>query len=211
MKIICTECGIESEKPDKEIKSQMKSGRTKFFCSMSCAGYYNNRKRFPPKPFIKIKCKNCNNEFETKNYAKQFCSRSCASSGSITEKRINAGKSSLNNFANLSQEDMISMISKGLKSREKWKYLDIESLLKRNNIRFEFEFPLDNYVYDLALFDKKLLIEFDGSYHHYEDQKEVDDDKNETAIRNGWIIKRIKVNEKIVFDKSLIEPIILKG
>lgn len=35
--IVCAFCGEESEKAEREIKRQLKKGRTKFYCSLSCS------------------------------------------------------------------------------------------------------------------------------------------------------------------------------
>lgn len=41
-KIICAVCGEETEKPAAEIKRQKKRGKTKFYCSLKCAGKTKN-------------------------------------------------------------------------------------------------------------------------------------------------------------------------
>lgn len=47
MIIMCAECGKEAEKPDKEIRRQLKKNSEKvFFCSLSCAAIKHN-KDFP--------------------------------------------------------------------------------------------------------------------------------------------------------------------
>ena len=45
MQMICHECGTEFEKPDKEIRRQVKAGRDYFFCSRSCTATYANKIR----------------------------------------------------------------------------------------------------------------------------------------------------------------------
>lgn len=45
MKVICHLCGVEFDKPDKEVRRQQKEGRDYFFCSRSCTGIYANKIR----------------------------------------------------------------------------------------------------------------------------------------------------------------------
>jgi len=92
--------------------------------------------------------------------------------------------------------------SKGLRSREWWKYKKLHSYLEGKYVKHIFEFPLDNYVFDLALVDKKILVEFDGPYHNSRQQQNLDEEKNQIAKEHGWKIFRIPLlSEKILPEK----------
>ncbi len=76
----CYQCKKPFYKIKKEIKSFLNgtSLSTINFCSMKCKGISSKRTK-------KIKCYNCNNEFERnlyriKQYSKNFCSHSCCAS-----------------------------------------------------------------------------------------------------------------------------------
>lgn len=205
MLIICTWCGIQSEKPDKEIRRQIKKGRNFFFCCSKHAAHYNNlnkRNRFP----IRKKCKYCGTEFSTFTGRKEksFCSRSHASRGSISELRRQKAKE----MGRKTRKNLIS-VSQVLKIREKWKYEKIIKYLEVNKIIFEIEYEIKPFVYDLALIDKKLLIEFDERYGHSgKKQHFIDIKKDQIAKENGWKIKRIKVKEKTIIEVELIKELI---
>lgn len=75
-KIICSKCGIECEKPSKEINRQIKNGRVDFFCGLSCAQSYNKTTTHG----VISNCLWCKKEFQTtthKRYRK-CCSLDCA-------------------------------------------------------------------------------------------------------------------------------------
>jgi len=128
-----------------------------------------------------------------------FCSRSCASKGSMTDKRLEkAHLSGLKNKINLLSCEEI------LRLREGWKYKLIEKILKNNSINYQFEYPINNYVYDLAILEKKLLFEFDGTSHNWYKQIKIDEIKNNIAIENGWNIIRIKVNDKEIIQSNFL-------
>jgi len=200
MLIICTWCEKESEKPDREIKRQLKKGRTIFFCCIShVAKYYNLRKKNHP---IKKNCKLCGIEFPTVTGSKErdFCSRSHASKGSMTELRKRVYK----DVSHKSRENLIS-VDETLRKRENWKYKKIIELLDRNNIKYEFEYRIKPYIYDLALFEKKIFIEFDGKYHFTEkEQKQTDRKKDELARKNNWKIIRIPVQTNVIIDPGCL-------
>lgn len=85
---------------------------------------------------------------------KRFCCRSCASKGSVNEKRRQAGKQAAKN--NFTPETYgIKNIQNLLRLREAWKYEDIKKYLDNLNVNYEFEYIIENYIYDLALIDKK--------------------------------------------------------
>ena len=96
-------------------------------------------------------------------------------------------------------------------ANECWKYEKIDKILKDKNINYKFEYPMIGndklYIYDLALIDKKIIIEFDEKHHNDTRQRKIDAIKNEIAITSGWEIKRIKVKSE-VFEFSVIEKLL---
>ena len=74
--IICDNCKKKCEKPTKEINRQIKQGRIKFYCSLSCST--SNLKTTTEK--IKSNCLFCGKEIDTtthKNH-KKCCNKNCA-------------------------------------------------------------------------------------------------------------------------------------
>ncbi len=70
-------------------------GNSGLFCSSKCVGSFSKKKE------IVIPCGYCNREFPSseKARASKFCSRDCASAGSVTDlRRDRARESSINNF-----------------------------------------------------------------------------------------------------------------
>lgn len=150
----CLNCGKSFEKELAEYNRQIKKDNHNFFCSNSCAAKYNNQK-LKKQEKEKI-CPVCQKKFITKTGVKEkrFCCRSCASKGSVNEKRRQAGKQAAKN--NFTPETYgIKNIQNLLRLREAWKYEDIKKYLDNLNVNYEFEYIIENYIYDLALIDKK--------------------------------------------------------
>ena len=92
-----------------------------------------------------------------------------------------------------------------LKKREAWKYADIKIYLDSNNISHEFEYAFNEYyVYDLVLFDYRILVEFDGSGHNSRNMMCRDFEKDNAAEENGYDIVRIKVDDNLVIPAEQI-------
>ncbi len=206
MKIIelfCTGCNILFVKELKEVTRQRKNGNYNFYCNSKCFGVCHTK-------VIRCEyrhCDYCEGIFLT-DYTTdtKHCSRSCASVNSVTDyRREKAVESGTNNYKNISG---IDTIAKGLRNREMWKYAEISKFLNERNIFHEFEFPLERFVFDLALFDKEILIEFDGSYHADGRQKPTDYQKAVTAFTYGWTIKRVNTSDNEVLSPELISSFI---
>jgi len=92
--------------------------------------------------------------------------------------------------------------SDALKLREGHKYVDLDLyLIGRPH---EFEYPLGKFVFDLVLFDKKILVEFDGSYHKYGAQPGVDLEKERIAISHGFtLVRRVTIRGEKISPKML--------
>ena len=195
IKITCAYCGTIVEKDAREVKRQQKKGRVRFYCNLSCAAKHKNEAK--KKPEVVKLCPICGKEFVTSTRNKKnktFCSRSCASKGSVTEYRrsraIEIGK-------RLSEKYTadIRTVKRMMEKREKDKYSEIEAFLQNSGIKYEFEFILENKLYDLALIDERILVEFDGKDHGCSKGECFENDKlkDNIASKNNWTLKRIKV------------------
>jgi len=89
-----------------------------------------------------------------------------------------------------------------LKLREGWKYAALERQLAGRE--YEFEYELGGYVFDLALLDRGVLVEFDGPYHEGGAQAEVDEAKDEAAEAAGFIVVRRPVQPAVVISPTTI-------
>ena len=200
IRIKCPICGKEFEKVGYEVTRQIKKNpNTQFYCGPVCAtiGAHEKQKN----PNVTKTCPVCGKLFVTKSGAKEstFCSRSCASAGSVTEARRNAGRKAAEiNFT--PETHTIQNMQYILKQREAWKYLLIKNVLDFLGIQYEFECIVGNYIYDLALFDKKLLVEFDGPDHNYDNNYA----KNINAGVNYWNILRISVEPAQIINPSFL-------
>ncbi len=90
-----------------------------------------------------------------------------------------------------------------LQKREAWKYAALkQTLLGRPH---EFEYELEGFVFDLALLDTKVLVEFDGPYHERKAQQQQDAVKEEAATRNGFWLVRRRVLPAVVIGPATLE------
>lgn len=110
-------------------------------------------------------------------------------------------KAKITGRANLKHD--ASTIAASLRSREGWKYAVLKKYLDNLGEPHKFEYVPSGArcIYDLALLSRKLLLEFDGSYHKPKKQKIEDAKKERTAKRLGWILCRIPVR-----DNEVIHP-----
>ena len=68
----------------------------------------------------------------------------------------------------------------------------------------DFEYEVGNHVFDLALLDVRLLIEFDGPYHAGA-QLEADTKKDAVAMAHGFSVIRRSVPSATIIDPCVIE------
>ena len=140
-----------------------------------------------------------------------FCSRSCASRGSVTEKRREAArKAGLANCKNMNTPEARAA---SLRSREWWRYSDLAIVLDAVGESYTFEFPVKvdectYYVFDLALHNRKLLVEFDGKYHQWSEQRRKDTQKEHIAQEQGWEILRMLVSDNHPIPIKVIKDIL---
>jgi len=176
----CAHCNKKIEVLAAEHKRQVSLGRKRFFCSKSCAAILGNNLRDDLRCIVEKICPQCREKFETMTGAKSstFCSRECASAGSVTEKRRDVARAT--GFANYKNIGTAKSISDGLRTREAWKYKELESYLKSRGEPYKFEFVLPDtrHIFDLALPRLTVLIEFDGRYHRLEKQANRDSKKD---------------------------------
>lgn len=191
----CENCKKTFEKTNSEYNRRIQNGQTRFFCSRQCANMTINQ----PFPKIRKRCPVCRKEFLTSGGKKgaTFCSRSCASKGSVSEhRRIVARETSSKNFVHASSVSAQHL----LKCRESFKYQQLEEFLSKMNIAYEFEYLLNDFIYDLALLDEKILIEFDGKDHRYIDETE----KTKNAKDSGFTLYRVNVDANSVISPEEI-------
>lgn len=197
VRLVCANCGKEFDKPAGEYRRRIKEGHTKFFCSRSCSAIAANKKR--KSMTIEKVCPVCGKMFTTKDnrHEATFCSRSCASKGSMTPKRIEA-----QSLSGKQHTDNLLSPSATLKLREQWKYVEVDKALRQR--KHEFEYPLGGYVFDLALLDVNVLVEFDGPDHHNAHQEKIDREKDIIARSCGFMVVHRDVEPATVISPSAI-------
>jgi len=203
--LICSWCGDEFKIRVAEFNRRRKHGKNRFFCCRSCAVCHQNEARENKRVPITKKCPHCRNTFKTMSGSKSpaNCSRSCASAGSVTPKRLAAAR--MMGGKNASNINTIQSIANGLRVREWRKYEKLDAYLKRKKVVHVFEFPLPRtrYIFDLALVGLKTLVEFDGIYHKSMGQVKTDQQKDAVAKRRGWRVVRVLERGDVLSPRSL--------
>jgi very-short-patch-repair endonuclease len=199
IKTICNTCGDTVIKPLKEYTRSIKRGRM-FYCNNSCAAVFGNRSKI--KPIVEKLCLNCGSKFTTKSDNKEstYCSRECASTHSYYQSDIRQSAAKLQGFLH---KENLSKPHETLKKREAWKYVELKDRLK--SVEHEFEFLLGDFVYDLMIYDRKLLIEFDAKDHDTYTQRNIDRLKEELARQAGYQLVRISVESSTVIPGNFID------
>jgi len=210
----CQWCGDDVEKVLSEVNRQLKKRDAMFFCSQKCAAYSINSRRGDLRKLVTKTCPWCDEDFETMTGAKSptFCSRSCASAGSVTEARRSLGELDVIK-SNLAKGCTVEAIADKLWSREAWKYKKVQKLLDSLDENYDFEHPLKGtrHIFDLALLGHKILVEFDGRYHRSPSQKQCDKKKSLAARKQGWRVKRVRTSVNKVFGTSAVKKILEKA
>jgi len=193
-----------------EVKRKLKNGNNNFFCGQSCSTKWSNEVRGIKSEKFKMICK-CEKEFETstRRRSKRHCSPSCASKYSVTKKRREGNrKGGLTCASILSHSEKVHMTSNAMKNREAWKYVEINKFLLFQKEDFEFELPLGNYIFDLAIKSRMLIIEFDAKYHNDPIQSKTDFKKDQIAKENGWELIRIETESNKILQPELLYDIL---
>jgi hypothetical protein len=133
----CSHCRKNFSRLTKEVFRQLKRGREEFFCSSTCAAIHNNLSRDSAHHPLKKICPTCKKEFQSHTGAKAatFCSRGCASRGSVTDhRREKAKEMGLKNIKNF--EGIISFYRSRYRSKSEGK---VAVLLESFGITFFYE------------------------------------------------------------------------
>ena len=193
----CAHCAASLLRPVKEVNRSRRLGR-EFFCDNAC----KNAHYAQPAEQGAI-CEFCNLAFVSRRVRgiwTRFCSRSCASAGSVTERRKMEAKRTGSESANLLS------VSEAMKRREDWKYAEMALVLE--GIDHEFEFEVGEFVFDLYLHPDNLLIEFDGEYHRTDrEQMRRDRLKDLAAKENGYELARVPVKAAKVIPAAILSRI----
>lgn len=206
--LTCLECSKEFQKETKEVKRRVKAGKTEFFCGISCSTAYRMRVTGVTYPPVEAICPTCGREFTTTSAPKapKHCSRSCANTTrprEATPGRVAAGLAHADNLLG------VHVLAASLRSREGWNYQGMVTVLTQLGVSHTFEFPLDPYVYDLALHDTKTLVEFDGPDHTYSTEVQaLDALKTQHAHQLGWKLERIAVEPAAPIPPSKIRHLL---
>jgi len=83
-----------------------------------------------------------------------------------------------------------------------WEYVRNKKL---SGLKFKRQYPIGRYVADFFCYEKKLIIEIDGSIH--ESREEYDKNRDEYLTASGYEILRIKNDEIIDSIETVIEKI----
>jgi len=203
VEVVCSVCGTVVLRRAAEVYRSRRLGRPTF-CSLTCCAVARNSRRRAKE--LVVPCPTCKKMFKTttKKKAKKFCSRSCATLGSETEKR-RAGRrqGGLTSFR-LGVGHIISP-AETLRRREAWKYVAVERYLLDKERKFQFEYEIGGKVFDLALLDVNVLVEFDGPYHKPACQQKDDARKEAIARSHGYTVVRRPVPPMVVIDPSAVE------
>lgn len=220
IKLTCGWCGKEFERSKSEYDAaqRLKPGANSYCCIACSAKGIHRDKKTTNRVYIERKCIVCGKLFKTsylegytgnnewvKN-GTMYCSRGCASKGSVTEYRRNKARETADNNFHRSQEDLIQDARNLNYQRDKWKYSDIETYLNEKGIKFEFEYILENKIFDLCIPELNLLIEFDGPDHKYDIENDIL--KNAIARSNGYTLHRIDCKPNQIINASVISNLI---
>lgn len=202
VKLKCIECKQHFKRLASENRRQS-IRQAKIFCSIRCSSSYNGRAK--RSACVILRCGHCEAKFESSTHnkaAKSFCSRSCASAGSVTDyrrrKAVVSGKLRAGNVA-------IGITANCLRSRESWKYVKVHNLLEAQNIDHQFEQVIGKkpYIYDLLIPSLRIAVEFDGESHQH--TFAADAKKDAYALKRRWTLLRISVRPASVVSRSLFK------
>lgn len=82
-------------------------------------------------------------------------------------------------------------IAKSLRVSQAFKYAQVEAWLRKKGIRYRIEEVVGRRIFDLALPDTKVFVEFDAKHHAYPSQSGIDKEKDELARKRGWRVLRV--------------------
>ncbi len=203
--LVCSWCGDDFKLRVAEFNRRSKLGKKRFFCCRSCAIYHQHEASGNNRVPVTKTCQYCKSKFQAMSGAKSssHCSRDCASAGSVTPKRLAAARAS--GKKHISNISTIQSTADALRAREWRKYVKLDAYLKRRKVAhvFEFPFPRTRYIFDLALTDLKVLIEFDGVSHNDPRQVTVDNRRDLLVEKRGWRVVRLPDHGKVLPPRSI--------
>lgn len=199
--MICYWCKKEYELRKAEYNRQIKCGKERFFCSLSCCCKYRNS-LYNHIYVIEKNCPTCKKIFISTTHAKasKYCSRGCASKGSVTDYRRERARE--NGRLNLKHTPKI--IAASLRSREWFKYRKLHKFLKRREIKHKFEYVCGKYIFDLALIKRKVFLEFDGGTKKSQIQNIK---KDELANNHGWQVVHVPLKRNEIVTLSIVRNV----
>lgn len=209
IKVKCRWCGKKVDKPAGEVTRSLKLKRA-LYCNLKCAAHASNAPR--KAKAITRNCPFCGQAVpsSTRVKARKFCSRSHASKYAwrhASKKRREAQREYGRRYGKIyGHQGGGNLISpqETLSKRESWKYELLRKHLDRNRRNYCFEYVLDKAIFDLALLDKKILIEFDGPYHRALSQRPRDQEKEQIASAHGFrLIRRRVIPTTVISAKTL--------
>lgn len=196
----CATCGVTFKVRRAEWDRRIRDGATRFFCCLSHAAIAANASR-KAKVIDKI-CPVCKSTFSTKanKHESTFCSRSCASKGSVTDLRRAGAR---RGGSKTTTTDAVRMI----RALEMRKYAALQEYLDIKGVEYIFEFCLEKYIYDL-LIKPNILIEFDSYYHLEKTVKQKDTLKETFALERGFKIYRVRTAAKKVIPVNALAELL---
>lgn len=216
----CDWCGKEFERSKSEYDAaqRLKPGAHSYCCMKCSAQGIHRDKKTTNRIYIERNCIVCGKLFKTSylegytgdnEWVKNgtfYCSRGCASKGNVTEYRRNKARETADNNFHRSQEELIQDARNLNYQKDRWKYSDIDAYLTKENIKFEFEYILENKIFDLFLPDFQILIEFDGPDHKYDISNDMK--KNYIARSHGYRLYRIDCKPNQIIDAAVLRDLI---
>lgn len=176
--------------------------------------------------YVKLTCSNCGERFRKakKEVTRQrkrgrinfFCTLTCGAHHNNALPHVRAA--CIESGRRLAKRMYTPMcLHRATLGHEGWKYEKLKRFLDKRDIVHLFEYPLVTKqgkirLYDLAIRDVRVLIEFDGDYH-YRNGKAYDrrdEQKNRLAKARGWKLLRIPVTANTVIPSSVIRHLTLQ-
>lgn len=200
IQVTCAYCNQPKMVRVAEYNRQTRLGRKLWFCTLSHAAMFFNESK-KNRPILKT-CPCCKTTFQTVEgkHERTYCSASCATKATVSnEARRRGGLNSVHD---------VYTAARTLKSREAFKYVNVEKALNDRNIRHEFEMPIGDKVFDLVLTDERICVEFDGPNHRLKKEQERDKIKTETAEKHGYKVVRVQCGRMEIIDPTAVFKLI---
>ena len=222
IQLICATCGKPFERYRSEYNAmqRVKPG-CKVFCSRRCSALASPRSQVRTekgevericivcgKVFIAKYRKSAENKSKWVTEGTYFCSRGCASRGSVTNyRRQRARETGLATLGSKPYQEVLKDARNCLLKREGYRYKDAEQYLIDHNIPYEFEYIIEDRIFDLYLPSINTIVEFDEPCHTGVESDAIDLLKDEIAKNHGMKIVRIRIQTKEIISTTLIESL----